>query len=51
MDKRMLENIELKSKVRGALIYPVILVTLTLSMVTFMMVVIIPKITASFSQA
>jgi type II secretory pathway component PulF len=50
MDKRMLENIELKAKVRGALIYPVILMTLTISMVIFMMVVIIPRITTSFAQ-
>lgn len=50
MEKRMLENIELKSKVRWALIYPIILLVLTLSMVTFMMVIIIPRITASFAQ-
>lgn len=50
MDKRMLENIELRAKVRWALIYPVILMTLTISMVIFMMVVIIPRITASFAQ-
>ncbi len=48
LDKKMLENIELKSKVKWALIYPVILLFLTISMVTFMMVVIIPKITKSF---
>lgn len=50
MDKKMLETIELRSKVKWALIYPVILLILTISMVTFMMVVIIPRITASFSQ-
>ncbi|MBW7954621.1 type II secretion system F family protein [Candidatus Gracilibacteria bacterium] len=50
MDKKMLEDIELKSKVKGALIYPVILLFLTFAMVTFMMVFIIPKITESFSQ-
>lgn len=50
VDKRMLENIELKWKVKWALIYPMILLTLTLLMVTFMMVVIIPKITASFTE-
>lgn len=51
MDKKLLENIELKSKVKWALIYPVILLILTFSMVAFMMVFIIPKITASFEQA
>lgn len=48
MDKKLLENIELRSKVKWALIYPVILLFLTLSMVTFMMVFIIPKVTESF---
>lgn len=50
MDAKLLENIELKSKVKGALIYPMILLTLTIAMVTFMMVVIVPKITAAFSE-
>lgn len=50
MDKKLLENIELKSKVKWALIYPVILLFLTFSMVTFMMVFIIPKVTDSFAQ-
>lgn len=50
MDNRMLESIELKWKVKWALIYPVILLILTISMVTFMMVVIIPKITSSFQE-
>lgn len=50
MDKKMLEDIELKSKVKWALIYPVILLFLTFSMVTFMMIFIIPKITESFAD-
>ncbi len=50
IDKKLLENIELKWKVKWALIYPVILLTLTFSMVTFMMVFIIPKVTESFAQ-
>ncbi len=50
MDKKMLEDIELKWKVKWALIYPVILLFLTFAMVTFMMVFIIPKITESFAQ-
>ncbi len=44
----LLESIELKSKIRGAMIYPIILVTLSLSMVVFMLTFILPKITESF---
>ena len=51
LDKTLLENIELKWKVKGAMIYPVILFSLTILMVVFMMVFIIPKITASFDKA
>ena len=51
IDQKMLENIELKSKVKWALIYPVILLFLTFAMVTFMMIVIIPRITESFAQS
>lgn len=50
MDKKLLENIELKWKVKWALIYPVILLILTFSMVTFMMIFIIPRVTESFAQ-
>ena len=50
MDKKLLENIELKWKVKWALIYPVILLFLTFSMVTFMMIFIIPRITESFAD-
>lgn len=50
IDKKLLENIELKWKVKWALIYPVILLILTFSMVTFMMVFIIPKITEGFNK-
>jgi len=48
VDKKLLENIELKRKVKWALIYPFILLFLTFLMVTFMMVFVIPKITESF---
>lgn len=50
MDKKLLENIELKWKVKWALIYPVILLFLTFSMVTFMMIFIIPRVTESFAD-
>lgn len=50
MDKKLLENIELRWKVKWALIYPVILLFLTFSMVTFMMIFIIPRVTESFAD-
>ena len=51
LDANLLENIELKWKVKWAMIYPVILFWLTLLMVTFMMIFIVPRITESFEQA
>ncbi len=51
LDKTLLENIELKSKVKWAMIYPIILFCLTLLMVVFMMVFIIPRITESFNKS
>ncbi|MFA5917117.1 MAG: type II secretion system F family protein [Candidatus Gracilibacteria bacterium] len=51
LDKSLLENIELKGKVKGAMIYPVILMTLTIGVVTFMMLFIVPKITETFTKA
>lgn len=50
MDQKMLEQIELKSKVKWALTYPIILLSLTFLMVIFMMTFIIPKITESFQK-
>lgn len=50
LDKKMLENIELKAKVKWALVYPIILLILTSVMVIFMMIVIIPKVTSSFAK-
>lgn len=51
LDTNLLENIELKWKVKWAMIYPMILFTLTLLMVTFMMIFIVPRITESFAKA
>ena len=51
LDTTLLENIELKWKVKGAMIYPMILLSLTIMMVVFMMIFIIPRITASFNKA
>ncbi|MDD3144723.1 MAG: type II secretion system F family protein [Candidatus Gracilibacteria bacterium] len=51
LDTNLLENIELKGKVKGAMIYPMILLFLTIMMVVFMMIFIVPKITASFAKA
>lgn len=46
----MLESIELKWKVKSALVYPAILVSLTIIMVIFMMIFIVPKITGAFIE-
>ena len=51
LDTSMLENIELKWKVKWAMIYPAILLILTLLMVTFMMIFIVPRVTESFTKA
>lgn len=50
MDEKMLEQIELTAKVKWALMYPVILLVLTIAMVIFMMTYIIPKITDTFKK-
>lgn len=51
LDKNLLENIELKWKVKGAMIYPLILLSLTITMVVWMMVFIVPRITEAFEKA
>lgn len=51
LDTTMLENIELKAKVKWAMIYPAILLILTLVMVIFMMIFIVPRVTDSFASA
>lgn len=51
LESNMLESLELKSKVKWALIYPMILFWLTIIMVTFMMIFIVPRITESFEKA
>lgn len=50
LDTSLLESIELKGKVKGAMIYPMILLSLTIAMVVFMMTFIVPKITDSFAK-
>lgn len=50
LDKILLENLELKSKIKWAMIYPIILLFLTIWMVTFMMVFIVPKIAWAFDK-
>jgi type IV pilus assembly protein PilC len=50
LEATLLENIEIKGKIRGAMIYPVILVGLALCMVVFMLTYILPKITDSFKK-
>jgi len=51
LDENLLDSIELKWKVKWAMIYPMILFGLTILMVTWMMVFIVPRITASFAKA
>lgn len=51
LDTNQLESIELKWKVKWAMIYPIILIWLTLCMVVFMMVFIVPRVTESFKKA
>jgi type IV pilus assembly protein PilC len=51
LDSNLLESIELKWKVKGAMVYPMVLMVLTLCMVVFMMVFIVPRITAAFDKA
>ncbi len=50
LDTNLLENIELKWKVKGAMIYPMILLGLTIIMVVFMMMFIVPRVTESFEK-
>lgn len=50
LDKKLLDTIELKSKIKWALIYPFILIFITIAMVVFMMTFILPKITWSFQK-
>ncbi len=51
LDKSLLDSIELKWKVKWAMVYPVILLSLTVWVVTFMMLFIVPKITETFTKA
>lgn len=51
LDSNLLESIELKGKVKWAMVYPMVLMVLTLCMVVFMMVFIVPRITAAFDKA
>ena len=51
LDTQMIESIELKWKVKWAMIYPSILLFLTIAMVTFMMIFIVPRVTEWFQKA
>ncbi len=50
LDKNLLESIEIRSKIKWAMIYPAILLFLTISMVVFMMVMIVPRIAEGFAK-
>lgn len=51
LDVNMLDSIELKARIKSALTYPLIMIILTISMLVFMMVFIVPRITAAFGNA
>jgi type IV pilus assembly protein PilC len=51
LEKTLLENIEIKAKIKSALVYPAILVGLALTMAVFMLTFILPKITAVFKKS
>ncbi|PID86392.1 hypothetical protein CSB08_00200 [Candidatus Gracilibacteria bacterium] len=50
LDKNLLESIELKGKVKGAMLYPIILLSLTIVMVIGMMTFIVPRVTETFTK-
>lgn len=50
LEKTLLENIEIKAKIKSALVYPVILVILSMAMAVFMLTFILPKITGVFEK-
>jgi type II secretory pathway component PulF len=50
LEKTLLENIEIKAKIKSALVYPVILVILSMAMAIFMLTFILPKITSVFEK-
>lgn len=50
LEATLLENIEIKGKIKGAMIYPVILIGLSMCMMIFMLTFILPKITDSFKK-
>jgi general secretion pathway protein F len=51
LDKKMIASLELRWKVKWAMIYPIILLSLTGLMVTFLMMFVVPKITDAFTKA
>lgn len=50
LDTSMIESIEIKSKVKWAMMYPAILIFITIWMVTIMMVKVVPNIVKWYSQ-
>ncbi len=51
LERTLLENIEIKAKIKGAMIYPAILFTLAVSMAAFMLTFVLPKITGVFEKS
>ncbi len=50
LDTSLLESIELKSKVKWAMTYPIILLSLTIWVVIFLMTFVVPKVIESFQK-
>lgn len=50
LDRKMIASLELRWKVKWAMVYPIILLSLTALMVTFLMVFVVPKITEAFTK-
>lgn len=48
LEQKLIDEIELKSKVKWAMIYPIVVLSLTFAVVIFMMIFIVPKITKAF---
>lgn len=50
LDTSMIESLEIKWKVKSAMIYPIILIVITMLMVTIMMIVVVPNIVEWYSK-
>lgn len=51
LEETLRGQIEITSRIKGALTYPIVLIGLSLTLMIFMLVFILPKITTAFSKA